>query len=336
MQQEHKQNTLTVAGQKNEPRTIRKLVENWHNWLISYADKRVALIGAGEHTLLLSQLLGKEFDKMPIVKILDSHPTKDTLLGIPIATFEEGELDNIDFVIISSQRFEDEIYETLLTILDENKIGRLYNLSTENIFEDIYKQNAWGSEKSISGTGSEESQVALIKSSLPKLLKRLDTKVFLDLPCGDFNWMRDIDFEGISYIGGDIVKELIDDNNRHYKAANFNFQHLDLMRSTLPNSDVIFCRDCLVHLSFEDIHKAISNIMLSKARYLITTCFVDRQDNIDIKTGGWRPLNLLKAPFNFPPPIEIVIEGCTESNNNYQDKALCVWDISDLTNVILE
>jgi hypothetical protein len=47
-------------------------------------------------------------------------------------------------------------------------------------------------------------------------------------------------------------------------------------------------------------------------------------------TGDWRPLNLERPPFNFPPPAELLAEGCTEAEGRFLDKCLGLWAIKDL------
>ena len=54
------------------------------------------------------------------------------------------------------------------------------------------------------------------------------------------------------------------------------FLRLDLTRDPLPDGDLILCRDCLVHLPFEDVRRAVRNFKRSGARWLnwsaATTC----------------------------------------------------------------
>jgi hypothetical protein len=135
---------------------------------------------------------------------------------------------------------------------------------------------------------------------------------------------------GIDYVGGDIVPELIEANNRQYGRAGIRFRKVDLLSDQLPASDLILCRDCLVHLSFSDVTRALRNICRSEARYLLTTTFIHRQQNADILTGDWRTLNLQIAPFNLPAPVELINERCTEGNGAYCDKALGLWKIEDI------
>jgi len=93
---------------------------------------------------------------------------------------------------------------------------------------------------------------------------------------------------------------------------------------------LIFSRDCLVHLSYKDAIKIIHNFKKSGSKYLLTTTFTNREENIDLGDGFWRVLNLQKAPFNFPEPIKLINEKCTEENNMFVDKCLGLWLIDDL------
>ena len=70
------------------------------------------------------------------------------------------------------------------------------------------------------------------------------------------------------------------------------------------------------------------------SQYLLTTSFTDRQDNKDIITGEWRPLNLQIAPFSLPKPIRIINEKCTQKKSSYADKSLGLWKISDIAKII--
>jgi hypothetical protein len=95
--------------------------------------------------------------------------------------------------------------------------------------------------------------------------------------------------------------------------------------------DVILCRDCLVHFAFDDVRAALRNFARSGAGWLLTTTFVDRQrENVDIETGGWRPLNLELPPFNFPAPERVIDERCLHSGGIYVDKRLALWRLEEL------
>ncbi|MDR0556590.1 MAG: class I SAM-dependent methyltransferase, partial [Treponema sp.] len=122
-----------------------------------------------------------------------------------------------------------------------------------NVFTIIYNNNLWGSEESRSGEGSCVNTTKIIRKMLPVLWKEYDIKTFLDVPCGDYNWMKEVKKDNIIYIGGDIVNELIEQNNQKYKTGNVSFRVLDITKDVLPTVDMIFCKDCLQHLSYEDV-----------------------------------------------------------------------------------
>ena len=205
----------------------------------------------------------------------------------------------------------------------------------EQVFNLIYKKNYWKGKDSISGIGSGEQQTKILRRELNKIIEREDVQSILDLPCGDFFWMSKLNFKDVNYIGGDIVNEIIEFNNKKYASSGLTFKKLNILKDELPIMDLIFCRDCLVHFSFEDIFLALDNICKSGSKYLLTTTFTERDKNEDIVTGLWRPLNLLKPPFNFPSPIFLINEECTEEGN-YYDKSMGFWKIDDLKKLIFE
>lgn len=204
------------------------------------------------------------------------------------------------------------------------------NKSVKDVFTEIYNTNHWKSLESISGTGSEISQTVVLVEGLETWLKSADIRSILDIPCGDFKWMKKVNLSKINYIGADIVEDLIKDNLEKYQDNNITFKVLNLINDPLPNSDVIIVRDCLVHMSYENIFNAIKNIKLSGSKFLLTTTFVDYCSNYDIVTGDWRRLNLQKKPFNFPKPILIINEQCTEDNGIYRDKSMALWEIEKI------
>lgn len=225
--------------------------------------------------------------------------------------------------------------DTVLSLYRKIKYSKMRNKifgkTVSKTFTDIYKTNHWASNKSISGTGSEIEQTKHIIKPISDLLVKLDVKIVLDLPCGDFNWMQKVNLSSVKYIGADVVEDLVIENRRKYAIENkVEFIKINLLRDRLPPSDIIINRDCLVHLSFADIYDSIKNIKSSNCKYLLTTTFSNHNINNDIITGNWRALNLEKPPFNFPKPIFLLSENCMESDVLYVDKSLGLWLIDDI------
>lgn len=202
--------------------------------------------------------------------------------------------------------------------------------SVEETFEEVFRTNQWGEPESVSGEGSNLEQTRVVRAELPRLLRELGTRSLLDVPCGDFHWMRLVELPVERYVGGDVVAELAARNQERYGRAGREFLRIDLLKDPLPRTDTVFSRDCLVHLSHAEVWTALRNIRASGAEYLITTTYPNQRRNRDIVTGEWRPLNLQAAPFGFPAPLRLVNEGSTESGGLYPDKSLGVWRITDI------
>ena len=230
----------------------------------------------------------------------------------------------------------------VLVTLDTKMMGRLRYLlrrgafalgggSARRRFSKIYTANVFGSSESRSGEGSNLAQTETVRRELPGLLGRLGVKTLLDAPCGDFNWLHITPLPLEAYIGIDIVEELVKKNARQDAGPGREFRCLDLIKDPLPRADLILCRDCLVHLTFDQARAALRNFRRSGATYLLTTTFTDCVKNTDLRWGKiWRPLNLQLPPFNFSAPRALINENCTEENGRFRDKCLGLWALGEL------
>jgi hypothetical protein len=207
--------------------------------------------------------------------------------------------------------------------------------SRESTFTKIVRDNAWEGAESVSGPGSDRDQTQVLVRELPGIFRSLQIESLLDVPCGDFHWMKNVDMgASLQYTGADIVPDLVVANQAHTSPSR-TFIYADLLSGGLPRADLVFCRDCLVHFSIADIFKALQSICDSGAEYLLTSHFGARTRNGDIVTGEWRPINLTKPPFNLPDPLQVVVEGCTEQGGAYKDKALALWRVADIKRSIM-
>ncbi|MFL6229428.1 MAG: class I SAM-dependent methyltransferase [Pyrinomonadaceae bacterium] len=163
-----------------------------------------------------------------------------------------------------------------------------------------------------------------IRRALPAVLDGLGAQTLLDVPCGDFNWMRYIDLGRVEYTGADVVPGLIARNRQMHGSRGRTFVVSDVTRDRLPRVDVILCRDCFIHLSFRDIYAALANFKRSNSGFLLATTHVTVTQNEDTHTGGWRSVNLQLPPFNFPPPRQLIVED-TELG-----KCLGLWSLEEL------
>lgn len=198
-------------------------------------------------------------------------------------------------------------------------------------FERIERTNLWGAATSVSGLGSEDPATAAIREELPPLLQRLGARSLLDAPCGDAGWIGRIKLD-LDYTGIDIVPSLIETNRRRVAGGELSGRFLvaDVTRDALPRADAILCRDCLVHLSFDNIARAVARFAESGAGFLLVTTFPEWDTNRDCTDGDWRALNMEKAPFNWPSPRALINERCEEGGGGWRDKSLALWRLDEL------
>ena len=170
-----------------------------------------------------------------------------------------------------------------------------------------------------------------LRAELTDLFRDLDIKTLVDAPCGTGEWITTVTGDLDAYYGFDIVsetvaiaRELNKDRQKHV------FDTLDVTTALVPRVDAILCRDCLVHLTLDLAQQAIENFKASGSTYLLATTFPTRTANPVGSVGGWRPLNLQLAPFNFPEPVRLMRDRLPTEGDNYADKSVGVWRISDL------
>ncbi len=204
----------------------------------------------------------------------------------------------------------------------------------DRVFEQIHHHNLWGDDESRSGVGSTLYYTEQLRRELPELLHELSARTLLDIPCGDFHWMKEVALDGIEYIGADIVADLVDELSARYADNGRRFMTLDITRDDLPEVDVVLCRHCLVHLSNKDAARALDNIKRSGSRYLLATTFPSVRYNKRIASGLWRPVNLELAPFHLPPPIRLLADYREFYGGFFtgrqRDISLGLWDLSRL------
>lgn len=218
--------------------------------------------------------------------------------------------------------------DALVSTIEQFRNRYFISRTPQEIFGDYYKQNYWNGKRSVSGPGSDPEQTRIIIGEIGRLVRQYHVRSILDIPCGDFQWMKDVDLGDAYYIGGDIVPELIE-RNQIFSSEKRRFKVLNLLESDLPQVDLVIVRDCFIHFSNAHVKQALGRILDSGSVYLLTTTFSDRQRNGDIFTGQWRAINLQLPPFDLPEPLELVNEGCSELEGKFGDKALGLWRVTD-------
>ena len=183
--------------------------------------------------------------------------------------------------------------------------------STEEAFTDIYNTGEWGRNKfgeGTSGPGSLPETTELYRIFIQQFLDQNQIQSVVDMGCGDWSFSRLINWENVNYMGYDVVKSVIEKNQAEFTQPNIHFYHGDALTTDLPPADLLICKDVLQHLSNEDISSFIQQ--LPKFKFCLITNDVDRRtlssSNPDIHTGGFRQLDLTKAPFNLAGTVALI------------------------------
>lgn len=203
-----------------------------------------------------------------------------------------------------------------------NRIKLFFPSNPKKVFRRIYKRNDWGSTESVSGPGSTLAVTKELRKQLPEIFEKWNIRSMLDAPCGDFNWMSHVDLDRIDYTGADIVPEIISANQEKYPEKKF--LQLDLIYDPLPAADLVFCRDCFIHLRNNDINRAILNFKQRGIKFLMASTY-PVEFNAQILTGHFRPVNLLKAPFSLSKPLELIPDYAQDGSEKY----LGLWLLSE-------
>ena len=153
-----------------------------------------------------------------------------------------------------------------------------------------------------SGLGSTLEVTEPLRAALPDLVRRLGIKSLLDVGCGDFTWMRQVEL-GCDYIGVDIVDSVIEANRAASTTPSRQFLVMDAVEG-LPDmsADLILCREVLFHLSFADARQLLRNALGTGCRYMLLTSDGATSFNSDIESGDFRVVNLQRRPFGLPTP----------------------------------
>lgn len=195
----------------------------------------------------------------------------------------------------------------------------------EQVFENIMALNRWGGDESLSGPGSTLSYTCNLRHQLEVFIKAFGVRTFFDAPCGDFHWMKEVFFPaGVAYIGGEIARSLVANNQSKYASPARKFIAFDIVADKFPHADVWFCRDCLFHLPNELIFKALRNFcdsgveLLMMTNHLNTTGF----QNADIVAGEFRLVDFYAEPFGLPREIAFRIADYVHP---FPQREMCVW-----------
>ena len=203
--------------------------------------------------------------------------------------------------------------------------------SPEEVFSEIYRKGTWGEAEAqpfYSGTGSATASIVepyvtaigAYLSSLPEGSRRV-----VDLGCGDFRIGQQLLPYCTSYVGVDVVPDLIRHLSEQVTDPRARFVHADIIDGELPPGDVCLVRQVLQHLSNAQISKVLakldqySTVFITEHYPADDVVVVANKDKVH--GGGIRlfedsAVYVDKAPFSFfPGKTELFLERTDDSFN---------------------
>jgi hypothetical protein len=130
--------------------------------------------------------------------------------------------------------------------------------------------------------------------------------------CGDWSFSRSIEWGMATYVGIDVVPNVVARLNRDHATDRVLFIHGDATRMTVPAADLLVVKDVLQHWPNQKILDFLGG--LRRFRYVLLTNDRPRlyrrtgwrvfsrwaeidTANADVPVGGYRPVRLREEPF---------------------------------------
>ena len=207
------------------------------------------------------------------------------------------------------------------------------------IFRNIYENRLWGvgSDPEVpfySGIGSYDPSVIQYVSLVIDIINRYDVSNVVEIGCGDFTVASQYADKCKSYLGIDVVKALVEHNQRTYGTKAVSFLFADASRTKLPACDLCIIRQVLQHLSNRDIMNILTNITSKyilvtehlPAAHKITSFNLDKKPGADIRVPQGSGVFIDRPPFNLN--AQVIIEANVTSGIHEAGERLVTWLVS--------
>jgi SAM-dependent methyltransferase len=149
---------------------------------------------------------------------------------------------------------------------------RFENLDRRELFSRIYKDRLFGSghaEPFYSGDGSRGRFAEQYCELVSGLIRQEHIRSVVDLGCGDFCIGKRLAPLVDSYVGVDIVPELIEHHEATHASARVRFECLDIVEDSLPAGELCLIRQVFQHLNNAEISRVLEKV--KSYRYVLVT-----------------------------------------------------------------
>ena len=199
--------------------------------------------------------------------------------------------------------------------------------TNKDLFSKIYSERKWGEDSDghpfYSGTGSEPYNTGPYIEYVNEFVSKNRISSIVDIGCGDFRVGQQIILQGASYIGVDIVKDLIDFNSENFSSGSVSFVCMDIVTDELPKAELVLVRQVLQHLGNNDVILAINKIR--SYNFAIITDEIPNNKthsiNKDVVRGGTR-FERNSALYVERPPFDLTVDVVLDYPNHRGDRRL--------------
>lgn len=145
----------------------------------------------------------------------------------------------------------------------ERRFGKL---SRAEVFSKIYSEGMWGVG---SGSGSQDEFALPYADFVIAFARQQGIRSIVDIGCGDLRVGKKLIAAGFTYIGVDIVSDLIESHKRDFARPGVTFVCMDATEAVPPGADLCLIRQVLQHLSNSEIAQLLSNC--KQYRWILVT-----------------------------------------------------------------
>jgi SAM-dependent methyltransferase len=159
-------------------------------------------------------------------------------------------------------------------------------------------ESHWGRQ---SGAGSHPYWNIDYRAFLERFIVINNIRIVIDIGCGDWQFSRFLNFDGVRYYGFDVVESVVAQNRALYSSENVTFDIMPLDFAEMPHADLLIMKDVLQHLLDTEIMRHKRELFSRYPRCLLSNSYrkFETPMNIDVAYGGFRSLDLNAPPYEF-------------------------------------
>lgn len=198
-------------------------------------------------------------------------------------------------------------FALVVTVINVKHQIRRAQMSDKELFTDIYDKDEWGGWNGVGPGSTKEDGAAPFLEYLQNFVdSHEDITSIVDMGCGYGELLKDFRFpKNASYLGVDIVDEIIAFDQKLYTRDNVNFESVNSIQDlSRYKGDLLILKDVMEIWSINQIIYAKEHIIPNFKYVIIVNNFRTSWTtsiNRDVRTGESRPLDLTVAPFFLNP-----------------------------------